>query len=142
MIIYKFRAWDKNRRELCKVSSIELNDNGIFWIEVINSDNVLRRLYPKQYEINQYIGINDNSNNQINDAELEDKEIYLHDIIKFCYKGITYTGIVKVGIGSFIVVADELPDGYININKITTTDGDYSWINGIVVGNTYKYMTN
>ena len=129
MINCKFRAWDKNRRELCKVSSIEFNDGNICWIEVVNSDNVLRRLYPTQFEINQSSNIRDNSS--------EDKYIYEEDTVKFVYENNSYTGVVRFELGSFIITSNELDDGYIIMSDIVNTDGDYNWICGTITGNTY-----
>lgn len=139
----KFRAWCDKDKIMYPESNVGLMIHFNGELNSIDSNGDIVGTYnTKQLTIMQYTGINDNSdclvNDLDNDIELEDKEIYEEDIVRFSYEDEEHTGIVKFGVGSFIITSNTLPDGYIPISEITNTDREYSWIDGIVVGNTYE----
>jgi uncharacterized phage protein (TIGR01671 family) len=82
--------------------------------------------------VSEYIGVQDDSDDEI--------EIYESDIIEFSYEEKTYIGEVKFEAGAFIIVSDQLPDGYITILDIINSDRDYFWIDGKVIGNIYENL--
>lgn len=88
---YKIRAFDKVRMEICKINSISFNDDCVCWIEVVNSDNVLRRLYRNQYEIMQSTGMYDKNKVEIFRGDIffvsgeYDNGLYIEDRSGYVY---------------------------------------------------------
>ncbi|MBP1926867.1 putative phage protein (TIGR01671 family) [Sedimentibacter acidaminivorans] len=79
----------------------------------------------------QYTGVCDDTENE--------NKIYKGDIIKFTYEDEEIIGRVEYEAGSYIIVSNELSDGYISFLKLVDVDRDYCWIpSSVVVGNLYE----
>jgi len=116
----KFRAWIKNEKKM------------VYGKDATNSAHFTDSFKYRKNEVvlMQYTGLHDKTDDKV--------EIYEGDIVEFLYKGRMYIGEVKFKAGAFILACNQLPDGYITMLDIANFDGDYYWIEGVVIGNVYE----
>lgn len=94
----KFRAWDKEKKRMCRVLSVGTNDDGTaalltLWASFGQVDAVGDG-YPKRFELMQYIGLKDKKG----------KEIYEGDrVIETDEHGNTDSGIIGFRSGAFVI---------------------------------------
>ena len=115
----EFRAWIKNKKKM------------VYGKDATSSAHFTNSFKYRKDEVvlTQYTGLHDKTDNKI----------YEGDVIEFLYKGkMYYIGEVKFKAGTFILACNQLPDGYITMLDIANFDGDYYWIDGVVIGNVYE----
>lgn len=131
MIDIKFRAWDKNKKIMYDSKCLDLLihfDGSLQSVDMEGS--ILGTENTPKLELIYYTGVHD-------DTE-DETEIFNNDILEFEYKGEKYIARVEYCQGSYVLVCDELPDGYIVFPDIAENDRDYDWIpNSKVIGNRY-----
>ena len=134
----KFRCWDKKNEEMCEVLSVDLQNQrvGVSCIDrstiYMNSKQPMthKLLNSDKVEVMQYTGIHDNTE--------EEKEIYAGDKINFMYKDIEYVAEVVYEAGMFILRNEYLPNSYIPLFEIVSSDRSYWWVKGEIIGNIYE----
>ena len=124
----KFRFWDTVHENM-----IDMNTYGMNFL--FESKGV--EVFDDTYHIfMQYTGLNDNSDCLLDGVE--DKDVFEGDIVSVSYRNQTVKAYVDFGMGVFTLVSDEFYDGYIPISEVSNIDGNYQWIDGIVIGNIYE----
>ena len=101
--------------------------------DYINSPELEGELFIDENTVGQYTGLKDNSDCLL-DTDKE-KEVYEDDIVTVSNDKITVTGIIKYDLGSFIIVTNDISDGWTPLINFVEFDGVYQWINGVVIGN-------
>lgn len=128
----KFRAWDKDRNKMFDVQAIYFQQDKIIVSMPVKIKGFEQLCVEKtNVELMQYTGVHD-------DTE-EENEIYRGDIITFTYEDEETIGKVEYEAGSFIIVSNELPDGYVYFYELVDIDRDYWWIpTSKALGNVYE----